>query len=209
MFDLLPNGEYDVFASLGKKCQPAGRLKRCGLRNFSGPFDWFANQRLPEVHRILEKGVDHLFLMENIKVHGTHKDCLDIRDSATGLRSIHDIQICARDQLREQIDTLRGTIARRRKNLIQQLINADRALLIRLNAETTALKRLRTFLDKSFPNTQIDILTINEKAGMDIIATPACIPNTFIIAGDNSPSGETWLGNDNIWNTSLRNVRTR
>ncbi|EPR7071198.1 DUF1796 family putative cysteine peptidase [Escherichia coli] len=89
----LPCGEYDFIASLGKKCQPAGRLKRFGLRTFSGPFDWFASQKLPQVTKIINKGCDHLFLPENIKINGRFKNCIDITDTATGFRSIHDILI--------------------------------------------------------------------------------------------------------------------
>lgn len=202
----LPKGKYDVFASLGRRCQPAGRLKRAGLREFSGPFDWFARQRLSQVQKVLEHGPGDLFLPENTNIYGLFEDNLDLRDSLTGYRSIHDIKAMYRDQLPEQLLLLRQQVARRRERLIEQLDTANRALLIRINAGESSIKRLRKFLDKRFPNTQIDILIINETPGAEISTKRPTIRGVYTLAGDNTPSNEVWLGSDKIWQIALSQV---
>jgi len=203
----VPTGEYDLVASLGKKCQPAGRLKRFGLRSSSGPFDWFASQKLSAVVKILEEGVDHLFLPENIQINGTHKDCMDVSDTSTGYRSIHDLLITdCQNGVTEAIAIMKQKIASRRARLLEDIANADRVLLVRLTANKSGIVMLRRLLDRKFPNTKIDILVVNTARGQPIKNEQYSLEHTFVISGDNSPSGEGWLGSDHLWGTALAGV---
>jgi hypothetical protein len=204
----VPQGDYDLVASIGKKCQPAGRLKRLGLRTSSGPFDWFASQKLSEVTKIFSDGIDHLFLPANIQINGTHKDCMDITDTSTGYRSIHDLLIDdCKSGVSEAIAAMKEKIAVRLARFIKDIENADRVLLVRLNANRSGVVTLRRFLNKRFPNTTIDILVINEARGKLIKNEDYGIPNTYVLTGDNSASGEGWLGNDQLWHAALSGIK--
>ena len=203
----VPTGGYDLVASLGRKCQPAGRLKRSGLRTSSGPFDWFASQNLAEVVKIFRDGVDHLFLPDNILVNGTHKDCMDVTVTSTGYRSIHDLLISdCQDGVSEAIAVMKSKIAVRLARLIEDIESADRVLLVRLNANRTGAIILRRFLRQRFPNTEIDILVINEARGESIKNEQYGLQRVFVLSGDNTASGESWLGSDELWRVALSKV---
>ncbi|WP_339428738.1 DUF1796 family putative cysteine peptidase [Pseudomonas taetrolens] len=203
----LPVGEYDFISSLGRKCQPAGRLDRLGLRTASGPFDWFASQKLPQVVKIMNRGTSHMFLKENIKVNGTFKNCMDVTDSLTGYRTIHDLLIedCA-DGVDSAIAVMMARITSRYERFMRQIRESDRVLLVRLNAEVDGVQKLRKSLDRNFPDTQIDVLIINEEAGLPLTTEPCNIPNTFFVRSDNTHTGELWLGSDELWNTVMAGV---
>lgn len=206
----LPSGEYDLIASLGKKCQPAGRIKRFGFRDFSGPFDWFANQTLPQVHKILVSGTDHMFLPGNLTLEGSHKEYAVIVDSATGIRSMHDIKQDEADRdLPAAIASMMDKISRRRAALLSALEKSRRALLVRLNAEVPHAAKLRTSLATKFPNVEIEILVIKEKAGGPITVHDTEEHGIYLMSGDNAPSGEEWLGSDELWEVALRGVKKR
>lgn len=203
----IPSGEFDMIASIGKKCQPAGRLKRLGLRSFSGPFDWFASQKMPEITKVIENGTDHLFLKENLKINGIYKDCLDVTDTKTGFRSIHDIPDTALDSgAEEAVLEMKHKISRRFDKFIKSLESADRALLVRLNATHNSIVKLRSVLDAKFPSTEITILVITENPNSKIENIDTTLPNTIFISGDNTPTGEFWLGSDLLWNTIFSKV---
>ncbi|HAV2436444.1 hypothetical protein KFU66_07195 [Escherichia coli] len=208
---LLPANEYDFIASIGKKCQPAGRLKRMGFRTSSGPFDWFASQKLPEVTKIIQKGCDHLFLPENIKINGRFKNCIDITDTATGFRSIHDILI---DDYEKQgievcLFNMMKKIKARRKRFIEKINESERVLLVRLNAERDAVYKLRSVLDKKFPTTKIDLLIFKERKGEDLCNIDFDMPDTYVVSGDNEPTNDEWLGSDQAWKIMLSSVKIR
>lgn len=60
--NVMPQGEYDYFFSLGEACPTAMILKKMGLRSFSGPFDWIGGLSfeerldflLSDVHLVLD-----------------------------------------------------------------------------------------------------------------------------------------------------------
>lgn len=206
----LPQGEYDFIASIGRKCQPAGRLDKLGLRTASGPFDWFASQKLPQIGKIINRGTQHMFLKENLQVNGTFKNCMDVTDTLTGFRTIHDLAIkdCP-DGVDSAIASMMQKINSRYERFMRTIENADRALLVRLNAERESAAKLMSILKKKFPTTEIDVLIIKEEPGLPLMNEDWGIPNTYVVRGDNSPSGELWLGSDELWNTVMASVKLR
>lgn len=86
---------------------------------------------------------------------------------------------------------------------------SENVLLVRLNAERESLVKLMPILKKKFPNTKVDVLIIKEEAGLPLMSEDWDIPNTYIVRGDNSPSGELWLGSDELWNTVMAGVKLR
>lgn len=206
----LPFGEYDFVASIGRKCQPAGRLKRTGLRTISGPFDWFASQRLPQVGRIINRGPQEMFLKENLQVNGTFKDCMDVTDTLTGFRTIHDLKIeDCQDGVEDAVAAMMLKIAERYDRFMAAIRNSERVLLIRIGAEEPGLRGLMKVLKKQFPNTKVEVLVIKEEPGLPPMIESWDIPNTYILRADNTPSGEEWLGSDEVWDLALKDVSLR
>ncbi|MCO7630559.1 papain-like cysteine peptidase [Pseudomonas guariconensis] len=178
----LPLGEYDFVSSLGRKCQPAGRLDMRGLRTVSGPFDWFASQKLPQVSKIINRGTGHLFLKENLKINGTFKNCMDVTDTLSGYRTIHDLPIKdCENGLDSAIAAMMSKINTRYNRFMSLVRNSERVLFVRLNAEQESTRKLRAILDKKFPNTHIDILIIKEEEGSILKNENWDIPNTFVV----------------------------
>jgi len=206
----LPFGEYDFVASIGRKCQPAGRLKRAGLRTISGPFDWFASQRLPQVGRIINRGPQEMFLKENLQVNGKFKDCMDVTDTLTGFRTIHDLKIeDCQNGVEAAVAAMMVKITDRYHRFMDAIRNSERVLLIRIGAEEAGVRSLMKVLKKQFPNTQVEVLIIKEEPGLPSMIESWGIPNTYILRADNSPSGEEWLGSDEVWDMALKNVSLR
>lgn len=52
--------QYDNYVSLGWFCGTAGSLSRLGLRNFSGPFDWYCSDFDSVINQIDNEFIDFM-----------------------------------------------------------------------------------------------------------------------------------------------------
>jgi hypothetical protein len=151
-----------------------------------------------------------MFMKENLQVNGTFKNCMDVTDTLTGFRTIHDLYIKdCENGVETAIDVMMQKINARYERFMKLIGEADRVLLVRLNAERDGISKLMPILKKKFPHTTVEVLIIKEEPGLPLTGDDWGIPNTYIVRGDNSPSGETWLGNDDLWSTVLGGVRLK
>lgn len=115
---------FKHFISLGWFCGTAAALSKHGLRNFSGPFDWYFSGFEGVIH-ILENDFEDFLLKDNLSVvEGKSKEFQDIKYD---LRFIHDIKNC----FEEEYKSIYMKYARRVRNFrsaIKEGVNFIRAV---------------------------------------------------------------------------------
>lgn len=80
---------YKNCISLGFYCGVASSMSRYGLRNHSGPFDWFVSN-LESVLKLMETDFNDFMARRNLSADAENSKVFD--DKKYGFRCIHDIQ---------------------------------------------------------------------------------------------------------------------
>lgn len=97
---------YDLIASLGQNCDPAGHLRRHKLRKFSMPLDWVVSTSLTDVNRLLANKFQGFMDLSNLQVIEGSSQYVDefaavvqkmpsyfIKDMRYNVTSVHDFPI--------------------------------------------------------------------------------------------------------------------
>ena len=80
---------YDNCISLGCFCGTAAAMERHGLRNHSGPFDWYFSE-FDSVLKVIETNFSDFMIKENLFVNGSNPK--EFCDMKYGFRCGHDIR---------------------------------------------------------------------------------------------------------------------
>lgn len=153
-------GSYDVIYSLGGACWPAIHLKRHGLRNFSGPLDWYLSPSLSDVNRLLKnkfKGfmeLKNMHLMDKTNIlynedvpQPSIKSYL-VKDNYYNIVSVHDFPIIKNRRWDWDYSSYREKVDRRINRFLKDIATSKSILFIRLGANYDQAVELQSILSK-------------------------------------------------------------
>jgi hypothetical protein len=211
-------GKYDAVISLGAACQVAWQLKRKGLRNFSGPFDWFILESLSRVTDLFHNRFSHFMDLSQLKIEGTHKDCLKVRDTVYNCLSVHDFPLSrnSAEHLGSYTE-FRAKIDRRVNRLQTMLEDSHRSILfVRMygkladrhcyNYMVDEFKALHATLRQTMPGS-FSILAVTETTDPEFLDQDWGLDNLY--QAQAAPSDDHWEGCNRSWDKILAGVKLK
>ena len=197
--------KYDFVISLGSACQTAYQLKKRGLRQRSGPFDWFIIPcaRLIEV---LQNDFADFMALCNLEIQGEKNGCYTVRDTRYNTRSMHDFHLHADvgdafadyPAFRERLDRRIGAFRR-------QLDTAWSILFVQTGATKQESLRLHQVLIDKRPGRRTELLVLGNGDEFDADwHVPGIRPCRAAFASN--PADGAWKGDAAGWRRALAGV---
>lgn len=194
-------GRYDKVVSLGAACQVAAQMKRHGLRDASGPVDWFVFEHIPALVETLKSKFSHFMELENLTPDGLHEGKWKLMDTETGCVSIHDFPGDAPYQ--ETYPIFQARLKRRVERCYQDIQKAERVLFIRVHGSYQDTRMLRDCLEELFGDKFV-LLVVNHIEEEKICVKDWDIPN--VCAVDILQRDGEWDGFNPHWDSILKGV---
>jgi len=122
---------YDLIFSMGEACCCATILKRCGLRNYSYPFDWMFGGTFDSRMNLLYKEFENFLRIEDMQYCGSRQDpepCDIYCNKKTDLVFNHDFKI--NTPLEKSFPIVKTKYDRRIKRLLNVFSQKNKNVLI-------------------------------------------------------------------------------
>ncbi|NOV03228.1 DUF1796 family putative cysteine peptidase [Paenibacillus planticolens] len=206
---------FDLIASLGQNCDPAGHLRRYHLRKFSMPLDWVVSNSLTDVNRLLAnkfRGFMDLSNMQQIEGSSQYVDEFTvvvqkmptyfIKDMLYNVTSVHDFPVIPNQYWHSTYHSYKEKLNMRIHRFLEESEKSKSALFVRLLATYDQTVELQSVLKKCMHG-DFRVLIINPVAnlprvieidwGLDHVCSVQ-IPST---------------NNTNAWDYILNGIRIR
>lgn len=197
----LKQQKFDVIYSIGAACQTTHQLQENGLRDTSGPFDWFVLNSASNLTKIIENEFRDFMLLENIEIVGEHDDNHHVRDKKYDCDSVHDFS--KNETILSAYPLFKQTLDRRINRFIDRVTTASNVLLIRAQIHQDDIIILNPILKKL--NRNITILAINYSTEDRVFEKNWPFENVCAVEMPHPP--DRWQGCDRSWKEVLSYVR--
>lgn len=169
---------YDLIASLGQNCDPAGHLRRHKLRKFSMPMDWVISISLTDVNRLLANKFQGFMDLPNLQVVEGSSQYVDefsavvqkmpsyfIKDMRYNVTSVHDFPIVPNQSWHYTYHVYKAKLNMRIRRFLEESAKSESSLYVRLLATYDQATELQAVLRK-FTNGDFTILIVNPIANL-------------------------------------------
>ena len=122
---------YDFIVSMGAACFCTTTLRRCGLQDYSYPYDWIGGVDLKGRIEEVINGFPDWFNKEYfvLKGHRTHPEPCDIYlDTKKDLLFVHDFPLNV--PIDESFQTVKSRYERRTSRMVEYINNSKKVLLV-------------------------------------------------------------------------------
>ncbi|MFE5324702.1 DUF1796 family putative cysteine peptidase [Paenibacillus sp. NPDC056579] len=199
----LKKHKFDVIYSIGAACQTTHQLQENGLRDTSGPFDWFVLNSASKLTKILENEFRDFMLLENLEIVGEHDDKYHIRDKIYDCESVHDFPI--NETISDTYSIFTQTLKRRINRFIDRVTTGTDILLVRSQIHQDDINSLLPVLYKL--NKNITVLAVNYSTEEKVIDKDWPFENVCAIDMPHPP--DRWQGCDKSWGEVLSYVQKK
>jgi len=199
-------GSYKAFISLGSTCQTAYQLRRLGLRNFSGPLDWFISRSVPDVTRLIRHRFNGFMELDRLRLTGTDTECYVVIDEKNDVVSYHDFSRSLPPyRWAEAYPDFKQKMDRRVKAFLHAA-KRQPVCLVRIQTSKAEAHQLHGALKKVMSGS-FRLLIVNNEDGLhEIRHEDWGLPG---VASVSVPSGMDWRGSDLAWDRIMQGFKLR
>ncbi|MDU0204225.1 DUF1796 family putative cysteine peptidase [Paenibacillus sp. MAH-36] len=170
---------YDLVASLGQNCDPAGHLRRHKLRKFSMPLDWVISTSLTDVNRLLANKFQGFMDLSNLRVVEGSSQYVDefaavvqkvpsyfIKDTHYNVTSVHDFPIIPNESWYYTYHVYKAKLNLRIRRFLEESSASNSSLFVRLLATYDQAAELQSVL-REITKGDFKILIVNPIANLE------------------------------------------
>ncbi|MEK8128699.1 DUF1796 family putative cysteine peptidase [Paenibacillus filicis] len=189
-------GPYKSYISLGANCQVAYQLSRLGLRQASGPLDWFTSESVPGLVRLLQHRFKGLMTFRNMRVVDRIGENFVVEDPVYDIISYHDFPVYQQNWW-DAYPAFKQKLERR-VNRFWQTLQHKPILFIRTETTIEEAQQIKAALN-TLMHGGFRLLIVNSHTypNSEIVDEEWALKDVCCVT---VPRGHDWRGSDGAWN---------